>query len=236
MWTPRRNHKLHNILWLEEFVTLSSVFRAWSPRRVPVAAGALTAVIVVAALLLLVQSGTAAAQALTAEQEMFLGNKDAPVTVIEYASMTCPHCASFHIKNFPAIKKAYVDTGKVKFVFREFPLDRVAWFGSILARCSGEKRFFAFIDVMFRRQSNWARAEDPVKALSQLAQIGGVGKAEFEACLADKKLGDGILKTRLDGNNKFKVESTPSFVVNGKKAKGEMTVEALAKLVEPLLK
>ena len=183
-----------------------------------------------------VAAGPASAEALKADQDMFIGKADAPVTVIEYASMTCPHCANFHTDELPAIKKAYIDTGKVKLVFREFPLDRVAYWASILARCAGKDRYFAFIDILFKRQRAWATAENPQAALAQFGQMGGVSQDQFKACLADKALGDGILKTRLDGQNKFEVNLTPSFVINGNKHAGAMNVDALAKIVDPLLK
>lgn len=177
---------------------------------------------------------TAIAQPLTAEAEMFKGKADAKVTVIEYASMTCPHCARFHTDQWPAIKKAYVDTGKVKFVFQEFPLDRGAFWAAILARCSGKDRYFAFIDLMFKRQGAWAN-RDPMPTLTKLGALGGVSEDQFKACLADKALGDGLLKSRQTGGKDFGVDSTPSFVVNGKLEKGIYNLETFAAVVDPLL-
>jgi protein-disulfide isomerase len=176
------------------------------------------------------------AEALAPETDMILGNPDARVTVIEYASMTCPHCAKFHTDAMPAIKKAYLDTGKIKFVFREFPLDRAAFWGSILARCSGKDRFFGFIDLMFKRQNAWAAGGDPMQALIKLGSLGGVGEAEFKACLADKKLGDGILKTRQTASKEFEINATPGFVINGKKAEGVHDYKTLAAHIDPMLR
>ena len=178
----------------------------------------------------------AQAAALTAETEMFIGDPNAKVTVYEYISMTCPHCARFHNEQLPAIKKAYVDTGKVKFVLREFPLDRAAFWGAILARCSGKDRFFAFIDIMFKRQSAWSSGGDPMQALTRLGTLGGVSESQFKACLADKKLGDGILTTRQTGSKKYEINATPGFVINGEKADSVYDLKTFAAVVDPLLR
>lgn len=185
---------------------------------------------------LLAGPGSALAEPLTAETDMFYGNADAKVTVLEYASMTCPHCANFHINQLPAIKKAYVDTGKVKFVFRDFPLDRAAFWAAILARCSGKERYFAFIDLMFKRQSAWSSGGDPMQSLIKLGSLGGVSESQFKACLADKKLGDGILMSRQTGSKKYEVNATPSFVINGKLHKGVYDLKTFAAAVDPLLR
>ena len=115
-----------------------------------------------------------------AEGDMVVGSDDAPVTIIEYASMTCPHCADFHLNTYGKLKEAYIDTGKVRLVFREFPLDGLALQASMLARCAGPKRFFAFIDVLFTQQAGWARASDPMSALARIGRLGGVGAKKFE--------------------------------------------------------
>ncbi len=162
-----------------------------------------------------------------AEGEMILGSKDAPVTVIEYASMTCPHCASFHAQTYAAFKEKYIDTGKVKFIFREFPLDRLALAASVLARCAGEERFFPMIDVLFKQQQTWARAEDPNAALRSLGKLAGVSDAAFDACIASKPLSDMIIANRMTGEQEFKVSSTPSFVINGKTMAGVLTIEQM---------
>ncbi len=190
----------------------------------------------VAAFALLSDGNTVQAAPLAAETDMVMGSPDAKVTVIEYASMTCPHCANFHINQLPAIKKAYIDTGKVKFIFREFPLDRAAFWGAILARCSGQDRFFAFVDLMFKRQSAWAAGGDPMENLTKLGALGGVSADQFQACLKDKKLGDGILMSRQTGSKKYGVNSTPGFVVNGKQAEGVFDLKTFAAAVDPLLR
>ena len=173
---------------------------------------------------------------LPADKDMAMGDPKAPVTVIEYASMTCPHCAHFHETYLPDIKKKYIDTGKVRLVFREFPLDRAAWQASMLARCSGEDRFFPYIHILFTQQASWSRAKDPKAELGKLARMGGVSDKDFNACMADKALGDGILKTRKDGQDKYEISSTPSFVIDGKTYAGAMDIKAFSKAVDPLLK
>jgi protein-disulfide isomerase len=197
----------------------------------------MTALSALFALLLGLSPVTATAGgALPADQDMAIGDPKAPVTVIEYASMTCPHCAHFHDTYLPDIKKKYIDTGKVRLVFREFPLDRAAWMASILARCSGEDRFFPYIDILFTQQAVWSRAKDPKAELLKLARMGGVSDKDFNACMSDKTLGDGILQTRKDGQDKHEINSTPSFVIDGKTHAGAMDIEAFSKAVEPLLK
>ena len=167
--------------------------------------------------------------------DMALGSPDAPVTVIEYASMTCPHCAFFHEQSFPDLKSRYIDTGKVRFIYREFPLDEAALRASMLARCAGEKRFFAFIEVLFREQERWRQSRDPIEALAMLGRVGGIGKKDFEACMSDQALGDSILSTRLLGSQKFDVTSTPTFIINGKKHPGALSIDELARIIDPLV-
>ena len=128
--------------------------------------------------------GTARAahlEAMTAER--VLGKAGAPVTIIEYASLTCPHCAAFHKDVLPQLKAKYVDTGKVKIVYRDFPLDGRATLAAMVARCAPPERYFGFLDALFRSQTQWGRAEDPKKALAQIAKVGGMGDAESDACM-----------------------------------------------------
>ncbi len=163
-----------------------------------------------------------------------IGEATAPVTIIEYASLTCPHCARFHGQVLPALKKELIDSGKVRLVYRDFPLDQFAMAGSVLARCAGRDRYFAFLDVLFRDQSRWARSQDPIQALSQIARLGGMGKEKFQSCLNDKKLQESILKQRLDGNQKYQVNSTPTLIINGKKFSGGLTFDQIKAVVETM--
>ena len=167
--------------------------------------------------------------------DLVLGKADAPVTIVEYASMTCPHCANFHKTTYPALKSKYIDTGKVRFIFREFPLDDLAVAASMLARCAGAEKSMALIDVLFASQDKWA-VRDPVPALLQIAKQAGFTQASFDECLKDQKLYNDILAMRERGSKEFKVESTPTLFVNGKLQKGGATIEELDKVIQPLLK
>ena len=174
----------------------------------------------------------------TALPEMSLGDPKATVTVIEYASMTCPHCATFTEKTFPEIKKKYIDTGKVRFIFREFPLDNLAAAVFMLARCNAETnsdKYFAFIDTMFRQQRTWA-VEKPLEPLLNISKQAGFTQETFNACLSNQKVLDGIEAIRQRGADKFKVQSTPSFFINGKLFTGAMSVEEMSKAIDPLIK
>ena len=148
--------------------------------------------------------------------DMVMGNDKAPVTVIEYASMTCPHCAHFQETTFPELKKRYIDTGKVRYIFREFPLDTLAAAAFMLARCAGEttSKYFAMVDTLFRQQRN-GRCEKPMPPLLTIAKQAGFTEKTFDACLANQKLLDGIESVRQRAVDEFKVQSTPTFFING---------------------
>ena len=166
--------------------------------------------------------------------DLVLGKADAPVTIIEYASMTCPHCATFHKTTYPGLKTKYIDTGKVRFIFREFPLDELAVAASMLARCAGGDKAMALIDVLFASQDKWA-VRQPLPVLQQIARQAGFTQESFEKCLADQKLYNDIVAMRERGSKEYKVESTPTLFVNGKVQKGGATLEQLEKLIDPLL-
>jgi len=165
-----------------------------------------------------------AAAADYAAGEMAMGSDDAKVTVIEYASMTCPHCAAFHADTFKKLKAKYVDTGKVRFVFREFPFDNLALRASMLARCSGEDSYFAMVDVLFSQQRAWSRAADPMAALETIGRLGGIDKQRFDACMTDQSLMDLLVQSRMTGASEFQVESTPSFIINGERISGNQAL------------
>jgi protein-disulfide isomerase len=167
--------------------------------------------------------------------DLVLGKADAPVTIVEYASMTCPHCAHFHKTTYPALKSKYIDTGKVRFIFREFPLDELAVAASMLARCAGGDKAIALIDVLFASQDKWT-VRNPLPALLQIAKQAGFTQASFDECLKDQKLYNNIMAVRERGSKEFKVESTPTLFVNGKMQKGGVSIEELDKVIEPLLK
>jgi protein-disulfide isomerase len=160
------------------------------------------------------------------------GSRDAPVTLIEYASMTCPHCANFDINVYPVLKRRYIDTGKVRYILREFPLDPLSAAGFMLARCTG-KEYFAMIDELFRNQTDWVVAK-PVPALLKIAKQAGLTEQQFDACLSNQKVLDGIDWVR-ERAEKFGVNSTPTFFVNGTIHRGDMTIDELEKLLTPVL-
>jgi protein-disulfide isomerase len=164
--------------------------------------------------------------------ERVLGKADAPVTVIEYASMTCPHCAAFHAGPYPALKKEYIETGKVKFIFRDFPLDRLALAAAMMARCAPKERYFPVVDIILKTQQNWARVADPAAALSQIGLLAGISKETYQACVSNKAVFDGVMKIRNDGDKKFKVQSTPTIIVNGKTFEGQATIEKLREVLD----
>ena len=166
--------------------------------------------------------------------DQVLGNALAKVTVVEYASMTCGHCAHFHETTFPAFKAKYLDTGKVRFMLREYPLDPVAAASFMLARCAGEGKYYGIVDAIFRNQKAIITAEKPDVALLGVLKIAGVTQESFEACLKDQKLYEGVVKVK-DGGTKFGVDSTPTFFINGVKKSGAIEMAELEKIIEPLL-
>lgn len=167
--------------------------------------------------------------------EAAIGDAAAPVTIIEYSSLTCPHCAAFHNDVLPELKKRYIDTGKVRLVLRDFPLDEMALKASVIAHCAGPARAPSFIEVFFAQQSNWARSKDPISSLKQLARLGGLAGDQVDACLADKDRETAVLQARLDGQKQFDIKSTPTFIIDGKVQTGEHSVEAFAEMIDPLL-
>ena len=166
--------------------------------------------------------------------DMQLGKDDAKVTIVEYASMTCPHCAHFDIVTLPDLRKKYIDTGKVRLILREFAWDPRAEAAFMLARCSKDK-YFAMVDVLFHQQDNWARADDAKGALLQISKLAGFTQETFNACLTDQKLLDDIRAVKKRGEKDFGVDATPTFFINGKKYPGAMSIEEMSAIIDPLL-
>ncbi|MGB3831017.1 MAG: DsbA family protein [Mesorhizobium sp.] len=166
--------------------------------------------------------------------DQVLGKEDAPVTIVEYASMTCPHCAHFNDATFPELKTKYIDTGKVRYILREFPFDPRAEAGFMLARCAGDN-YFPMIDVLFKQQETWATAQNAKDALFQLSKLAGFTQDSFNACLTDQKLLDQVRAVQKRGAEEFKVDSTPTFFINGKTYKGAMSIEEMSAIIDPLL-
>ncbi len=154
------------------------------------------------------------------DYDRILGAADAPITMIEYSSLTCPHCATFHRETLPQIKETWIAGGKVRLVYRHYPLDGLALRAAAVGNCIQGKRFFSFMDILFKNQQKWARAQDPLAALGQYARLAGLGQEQAEACLADRAAMDKILQGAQEGRAAYGVESTPTFIVNGKKLSG----------------
>ena len=164
-----------------------------------------------------------------------LGAANAPVTIIEYASMTCPHCAHFHKTVYPELKKKYVDTGKVRFIFREFPLDPVALAASMLARCAGNDKFFPLVEAFFAQQKDWV-VQKPLQPMLSIAKQAGFTQQSFDQCLANQQIEQALVEQRTRAAQKFNVNPTPTFFINGKIFRGALTPDELDKQVAPYLK
>ena len=167
--------------------------------------------------------------------DVMLGSDKAPVTIIEYASMTCPHCAHFEATTLPELKKRYIDTGKVRYVMREFPLDALAAAGFMLARCAGKDKYEAMVETLFAKQTDWA-VQQPIEPLKAIAKQFGFTEESFNACLANQKVLDDIQAVRDHAVQKLGVNSTPTFFINGKRLVGDISIEAMAKEIDPYLK
>lgn len=172
---------------------------------------------------------TGSAVAAPRPDDMVLGRANAPIEVVEYASLTCPHCARFHAEVFPAFKRKYVDTGRVKFIFRELPTPpiQVATAGFLMARCAGQAKYFKVIDEIFRSQDTWYGSPGgPLAALRGIAKANGMSEAQFQTCITDSKQVDALTRRVSAAIGTENVRATPTFFVNGKKVKeGEITME-----------
>jgi protein-disulfide isomerase len=169
--------------------------------------------------------------------ELSLGKADAPVTIVEYASLTCGHCAAFHNTVFPKIKEKYVDSGQVRFIMREFPLDNLAAAAAMLTRCAGGEKTYPLVEVLFKQQEQWAFVRgNPVPELFKVAKQAGFTQESFDKCLTDQKLLEQVTSIRSKASDKFGVNSTPTFFINGKRLQEAPTVESFEKALAPLLK
>ena len=163
-----------------------------------------------------------------------LGNKNAPITIFEYASLTCPHCAAFASGTLPKLQKDWIDTGKAKLVYRDFPLDRSAVVAATIARCFPAERYFPFIETLFQAQREWIQGSEAATktALARIAKLGGMSQAQFDSCAADQKISDAVMNSRLVGQNQYGIDSTPTFFVNGTKVTGALPYDEFVKYLE----
>lgn len=161
------------------------------------------------------------ARADVAVTDRFVGHADAPVTVEEFISLGCPHCADFYLNTLPELEKQYADNGKVRFVLRDYPLDGLSLKAASLARCMPEDQFFNFITVLYKNQRTWALAENPEKTLLQYAKLGGLSEDKGKECLKDTKLQDAVVAERTVASEKYNIQSTPTFIINGGAARVE---------------
>ncbi|MEQ8390279.1 MAG: DsbA family protein [Thalassospira sp.] len=179
-------------------------------------------------------SGTQQAHA-TEWKERVLGDENAPVTMIEYASLTCPHCAAFHNEVLPELKEKLIDTGKLKLIYRDYPLDGVALRAAAVAQCAGDDRYFGVLSMLFKSQMTWARSEDPVGGIKEVVRFGGMTGDAVDACIANESLIEAIVASRMKGEQEFNISSTPSFIIDGETIAGGRDAEFFIEKVEDLI-
>jgi len=167
--------------------------------------------------------------------EKSIGRPDAPVTMIEYSSLTCSHCAAFHTDTLPSIKKDYIDTGKVRMVFWDFPLGNLAMAATMIARCSGQDNYVPMIDALFLSQKTWARSEAPFDAIAGIARLSGMSVADLENCLDDRDLLKALEAKARDASDNLGVQSTPTFFIEGLKVPGNLPYEDFQDLLDKAL-
>jgi protein-disulfide isomerase len=184
-------------------------------------------------------AGPARAQTLPPEAEMtaerVLGSKDAPLTLIEYASMTCPHCAAFHNGPYQVIKKEYIDTGKLKLIYRDFPLNNTDLAAMMMARCVPADRYFGVVEIVFKTQSTWLKAQNQTQALGNLARFAQISPATFNACVSNETLLKKIVVSREEGIAKHQVSGTPTLILNGNKINSEMSDAQVREVMDAAL-
>jgi protein-disulfide isomerase len=158
-----------------------------------------------------------------------LGKADAPITIFEFFSLTCPHCAEFEDATYPKVKAEWVDTGKAKIVYRDYPLDQNALKAAMVARCAPPERYAAFVEVLFKQQDVWGVQRDPTDSLKKIAALGGIGADQFDKCINDQDLSKQIVAEEYEAQTKYGVDSTPTFFINGKKVVGALPYDDFVK-------
>lgn len=189
------------------------------------------AVIALAAVNLATFAAQAAGAPTLQPDDHILGNKNAPITIFEYASLTCPHCAAFATDTLPKLQKDWIDTGKAKLIYRDFPLDQSAELAATVAQCFPKDRYFPFIETLFANQQEWAYRDKAATktALSRIARLGGMSQDQFDACVSNQKISDAVLNSRLVGQKEYGIDSTPTFFINGKKVVGDQPYSEFVK-------
>lgn len=170
-----------------------------------------------------------------AETDRVYGDPNAPIVIVEYASLTCPHCADFHNEVWPRLKESFVEPGHVRLVYRDFPLDQLALRAAGLARCVEGDAYFGFLDMLYGSFESWTRAPDPLGALARLGRLAGLSEARVQSCLEDEAALDRVIEERLAGERLFQVNSTPTFVIDGRVYRGKLTYEQMAEVLTPLV-
>jgi protein-disulfide isomerase len=170
-----------------------------------------------------------------AMKDRVLGKATAPVAITEYSSLTCPQCMAFHRDIMPDIKKYYIDTGKVKLIYRDFPLGGLAMAASMMARCAQPERYFGIIETLFRGQSAWANSKDPMTALTRIGRLSGLSEKDVQACMQNRNLWKAIQNRADNAGKKHKINATPSFVIDGETISGVSSFETFKKIFDALL-
>jgi len=168
-------------------------------------------------------------------REMIIGDVNAPVTIVEYASLTCNHCAAFHEYVLPELKKNYIDTGKVRLVFRDFPLDGLAMAGAMLARCAPGQRGQRLLDVMFKNQMTWMRSTKPIEPLTSYARLAGMTEADVEACLENEEIITAIRQRQQTAQAQYKINATPTFFIETERIEGNQGYEVMAEIIDDII-
>ena len=171
------------------------------------------------------------------ENDFIIGNDNASITIIEYASMSCSHCANFHNNTLPDLKKEYIDTGKVKFVFRDFPYNYPALLGSMVMRCIPSEVRYDYMNALYKLQDNWVVKENAIthQELYKIMQSGGMSKENFDACLNNVDLENQILEEVIAAQSEFNIRSTPSFLINGDLLEGDKSIKVFRQILDKIL-
>ena len=171
------------------------------------------------------------------EKDFVIGNEDAKITIIEYASLSCSHCADFHVNTLETLKKEYIDTGKVRMVFRDYPFNYPALLGSMVLRCIPENYRYDYMNALFKLQPDWVNKKNKktIQELYKIMQSGGMTKEEYDACIYNTELENEILEGVMEAQNQFNIKSTPSFIINGKLIEGNKSIKEFRQIIDKIL-